>query len=133
LSKEEKKLFDKAKDEALAPWIQHEAWCRVKRSQAKAEETVPLRFLLRRKPDRTAPDGHKAKARVILQGFKHIDTVTMTLKTESPTVSRCGRNITLMLVAQNRWTLLTGDVKSAFLQAEPIAETNIFGDPKGDM
>jgi hypothetical protein len=38
LSKEERKLLDKAKDEALAPWIQNEAWCRVKRSQAKAEE-----------------------------------------------------------------------------------------------
>jgi hypothetical protein len=47
LSKEEKKLFDKAKDEALAPWIQNEAWRRIKRDKTKKEETVPLRFLLR--------------------------------------------------------------------------------------
>ena len=47
LSKEENKLFDKAKDEALAPWIQNDAWRRIKRDKTKKEETVPLRFLLR--------------------------------------------------------------------------------------
>jgi hypothetical protein len=126
-------LFDQAKDEDIMPWIQDEAWRRIKRSQTKAEDTVPFRFLLRWKTDRTLPNGNKANARVILQGFKHVDTVAKKLKTGSPTISRCGRNLTLLLVARKQWALLTSDVKSAFLQAEPLEHANVYGEPKGDM
>jgi hypothetical protein len=41
LNKDEKKLFELAKNEALMPWIQNDAWRRTKRSQTKREETVP--------------------------------------------------------------------------------------------
>jgi hypothetical protein len=47
LTPEENNMFDKAKDEALEPWIQNEAWRRIKKSQTTKEETVPISFLMR--------------------------------------------------------------------------------------
>ena len=36
----------------------------------------------------------KANARVILQGFKHVDVISRKLDTESPTLSKVGRQLT---------------------------------------
>ena len=79
LTNEQRRMFDKAKDEALEPWISNSAWKRIKKDNTQSHETVPLRFLLRWKPDKKAPAGRKANARVILQGYKHQDAVTKKL------------------------------------------------------
>ena len=68
LTKEEKQKFDRAKDECLAPWIENFAWEAADQSEVAEGEDCPLRFLLTWK----LVDGKwGAKARVILQGFKH--------------------------------------------------------------
>ncbi len=44
-------------------------------------------------------------------------------------MSRVSRNLILQLMATKGWTLCSGDVKSAFLQAEETKVYNVFGQP----
>lgn len=67
----------------------------------------------------------KAKARIVLLGFKHPDlsrrdprTGQRKLSTAAPTLSRLGRNLLLQSTALDGHTLESADAKSAFLQAE---------------
>ena len=133
LSPEQKRMFDKAKDEALQPWIDNGAWEPAATSEAQTGESCPLRFLLKWKKK----DGQLvANARVIMQGFKLGEVTTKKLDTESPTLSRLGRNIILIIASAMRWKIFAADVKSAFLQADDIVETEglrIFGLPPMDM
>ena len=77
-----------------------------------------------------------AKARVIMQGFKHKDVVTGEVNKESPTLSSLGRFVMFLILAMNNWKFFTANIKSAFLQADDIVDTvglRIFGVPNGDM
>eukprot|EP00913_Durusdinium_trenchii_P017657 g16596.t1 len=131
LTPEQRKEFDNAKDAALQVWIENAAWKAVPEEEAKEGEVVPARFLQRWKP---TADGHKANARVILQGFRHKDVLSENLVKESPTLSRFGR-ITLMVWAvHRRWKLWCADVKSAFMQANSIDDTTrIYVKPPAEM
>lgn len=85
LSIDEKKRFDKAKDDAWTPWLALEA---VPCSSAFPEERCPLRCLLRWKDG-----GEKsANARVSMQDFKHCDVLEQKLHTEPLTLLRLGKN-----------------------------------------
>ena len=86
-----------------------------------------MRFLLRYKED-------KPNARVILQGFKHRDVVQGKLDTESPTLSRLGKYLIVLLGCIKRWKFGTMDVKSAFLQSDYIHhKVQLYGEPSADM
>ena len=75
-----------------------------------------------------------ANARGILQGFKHRDVLTKEIETESPTLSRMGKHLIYCYALQKQWKLFATDVKSAFMQAESIAQnTRIFIRPSADM
>ncbi|CAE7214275.1 TERC [Symbiodinium sp. CCMP2592] len=112
-------------------------------AQALTEEQVrdrliPMRWILTWKPvpDGTPPgnDKHevstadgkkKAKARIVLIGYKHPDlarrnarTGQPELLTASPTLSRLGRNMLLQAAALDQRTIECADAKSAFLQAD---------------
>ena len=53
-----------------------------------------MRFL----PKYKMKDGiQTANARIILQGFKHVDVASKKLETESPTLSRVGRNLVMLM------------------------------------
>ena len=103
------------------------------------QRCIPMRWLLTWKPldeykdpsKEPQPgvirdDGYaKAKARLILIGYKHPDlakrdprTGKPLLQTSSPTLSRLGRNLLLQAGALDGHTLECGDAKSAFLQAD---------------
>ncbi|CAK9012313.1 Cytoplasmic dynein 1 heavy chain 1 [Durusdinium trenchii] len=108
-------------------------------SQEEVEKRcIPMRWLLTWKPfdvpqDPTKEakpgviraDGlSKAKARIVLIGYKHPDlgkrdprTGQQMLPTSSPTLSRMGRNVFLQAVALDHHTLECADARSAFLQA----------------
>ena len=131
LSIEERKMFDEAKDKALMVWIENAAWRAVDESEAGDGEIVPARFLQRWKK---TPEGEKANARVIIQGFKHRDVLEQCLEKDSPTLSRTGRMLIYTLVVHKRWKLFSADVKSAFMQANSIDEsTRIYVRPTSDM
>ncbi len=57
-----------------------------------------------------------------MQGFKLQEVTLKKLETESPTLSRLGRNMVIAVAAAMRWKIFGADVKSAFLQADDIVE-----------
>lgn len=131
LTKEEKAMFDEAKDKALLVWIDNCAWRAVDEHEAGEGEVVPARFLQRWKK---TPEGPKANARVIIQGFKHRDVLEKELETDSPTMSRVGRMLIYTMAVHRGWKLFSADVKSAFMQADSIDETTrIYVKPTADM
>ena len=132
LSEDEKVQFNAAKDEALRPWIENNAFEGVDKSVPEAGQLCPLRYLLKWK----VKDGKKkANARVILQGFKHRDVLSGEIAKESPTLTRLGRMVIFMMSAMKHWPLWLGDVKSAFLQSEDIRSegVHLYGKPPVDM
>ena len=127
LTAEEKWKFTETKRAALVPWHENYAWRPFKRSDCCPGTIVPMRFLLRYKEN-------KPHARVILQGFKHKDVIESKLDTESPTVSRLGKYVAVLLACIKRWKLATMDVNSAFLQCDYITnEVEIYGEPLAGM
>ncbi len=132
LSEEEKVQFNAAKDEALKPWIENNAFEGVDSSVPEAGQLCPLKYLLKWKEK----DGKKkANARVILQGFKHRDVLSGEIAKESPTLTRLGRMVIFMISAMKHWPLWLGGVKSAFLQSEDIRSegVHLYGKPPIDM
>ena len=102
------------------------------------DRLIPMRWILTWKP---VPDGmppasnknevssadgkNKAKARIVLIGYKHPDlarrdsrTGQQQLMTASPTLSRLGRCMLLQAAALDQHTVECADAKSAFLQAD---------------
>ena len=77
-------------------------------------------------PHVVTSDGEKkAKARVVIIGFRHPDLVKKdeltgrpVLQTSSPTISRLGRHLLLQSIALDQHELESADAKSAFLQAD---------------
>ena len=83
-------VFNTAKNNALKSWITNHAGSR---------PTSPLQSLVKPFWHDSFSSGrkrmaNKANARVILQGFKHVDVISRKLDTESPTLSKVGRQLT---------------------------------------
>ena len=108
------------------------------------ERLIPMRWILTWKPltepEHPPKDGSptviredglaKAKARVVIIGYKHPDlarrdprTGRPQLRTSSPTLSRLGRQMILQAAAFDQHALESADAKSAFLQADEGIET----------
>eukprot|EP00959_Pyramimonas_sp_CCMP1952_P365816 7661179-Pyramimonas_sp.AAC.1 len=61
----------------------------------------------------------RAKARLVLQGFNDPDALDGKVPTASPTATRLGRQLVMLLAANSGWRLRTADVATAFLQGRP--------------
>jgi len=142
-------LFDEAKAREVSEIIQSMALRKIKDSaeqqeaESHPERHLPMRWVLTWKPVSppeppqgdgphvATPKGdYKAKARVVLIGFKHPDLIaknTVTgrpvLQTSSPTISRLGRHTLLQSIAFDKHRLESADAKSAFLQSENQEES----------
>ena len=96
----------------------------------KNDHVLPARVAYRWKP--TANEGHKAKARIVVQGFR--DPHLPLLARDSPVLTRAGFLLLLQVCSTNHghvdgaWLLLSGDCSSAFLQggAAPDRPAPIF-------
>ena len=65
---------------------------------------------------------------------KKKDVLESKLDTESPTISRLGKYLMVLMACSKRWRIGTMDVKSAFLQSDYIHhEVEIYGEPSADM
>ena len=60
-----------------------------------------------------ALNAKKAKARLVVIGFEDHDIGS--LKKDSPTLSKDGRQMVLQQVSSHRWPLISSDVSTAFL------------------
>ena len=75
------------------------------------------------------PPRYKAKARLVLRGFEDPDL--LNIKTAAPTTSRLARLFLLMSITNwNRWELICGDVKAAFLSGSGFDRVIIVKLPK---
>ncbi|CAE6971276.1 TY5A [Symbiodinium sp. KB8] len=144
LAQHERPLFDEAKARELSEVVGSQALRAVQSHEETREALenldrhIPMRWILTwkplippeppepGKPTTVVKDGsRKAKARVVLIGFKHPDLVKRDpvtgkpeLSTAAPTISRTGRNLLLQAIAFDMHFLESADAKSAFLQAD---------------
>ena len=68
--------------------------------------------------------GDKIKARLVAKGFEE----EFLLQKDSPTVSKSGLNMLLIIAASKNWTIKTTDIKSAFLQSKDL-DRNVYIKP----
>eukprot|EP00435_Cladocopium_sp_Y103_P016341 s443_g4.t1 len=98
-----------------------------------AHRIMGSRFVLTKKPledivenggkaDPNEPSHWKVKARWCLQG--HLDPDLSSKAREgllqSPTLSQMGRTVLFQLLSSHKWLLQLGDLKGAFLEADPL-------------
>lgn len=131
---DEQEQFSCATDKALLVQITAGAWKAVSKEQVSEEHVVPMIYVLGWKTDRSG--AKEANARACLQAFKHVGAVTKVLDKESPTLSRVGRYVILLILCLNRWgEMFTADVQKAFLQGPDLKDLGIriFAKPNKDM
>ncbi|CAK0911327.1 unnamed protein product, partial [Prorocentrum cordatum] len=113
LSPSEKAEFRNAMPKEVANWKQCKGLRRVPVSEVKdPADVIRCRWVLTRKSDGAA------KARLVLLGYQTKDIGQEPAA--SPTASRRARNLLLTVAAANSWTIVKGDVTSAFLQANDL-------------
>ena len=105
--------MDQAKKLEADQWISNTVFSVAKRSGIPKNRIMSMRWILTWKK---TDEGDKAKARLVVKGFTDPDLTT--IRAESPTLSKIGRNCLLQLAASCRVTISMGDVKTAFLQGE---------------
>ena len=146
LTPEDRKLVEESMARELSEVLSSKALALVKDKIPQEEiekRCIPMRWLLIWKPFDEPQDVSKepqpgvlradglskAKARIVLIGYKHPDlgkrderTGKQLLPTSSPTLSRMGRNTLLQSAALDKHTLECADARSAFLQVSQKQE-----------
>ena len=149
LSDIQQELMDEAKAREVSEVVQSMALRKIQSHEEYVdahqhpERHIPMRWVLTWKPlyPPEKPQGggphvvdpsgeQKAKARVVLIGFRHPELVEKDnftgrplLQTSSPTISRLGRHMLLQSMAFDQHTMECADAKSAFLQADNNEES----------
>ena len=110
----ERQEFIKAKIKELDSFFENDTWDLADAKHTDDQRTMKARFLLKwsKNPDGTP----RAKARLVVQGFKDPDALDGSLQTSSPTALRTTRLSVLLYSQINNWPLFTADVSTAFLQ-----------------
>ena len=113
LSPEEVKKFQEAKALEVQNWIREQA-VRAVSGSVPRERTMRMRWIL------TYKENGKAKGRIVVLGLQDPDL--LQLNRASPTMSRRTRQLLLTYASLERWNVIKGDVKGAFLQGQPSEE-----------
>ena len=99
--------------------------------ETQSHRFIGSRFVITRKPmsEETAVDPNdlnsfSVKGRWCLQGHLDPDLEQKALdgKLKSPTLSQLSRMILMQIISSKQWNLQLGDIKGAFLEAEPLAD-----------
>ena len=118
LTPDEKEMFRAAKGAEWSQWLNNDVVELISRSGIDPRRVISSRWVLTWKPVDEAkdPDTKKAKARLVIRGFKDPDLGQFT--TASPTLSRQGRHAVLTTAAHEQWRVFTLDAKTAFLAGD---------------
>ena len=82
------------------------------------DRVLRMRWVLTWKEDPSAPEGRKAKGRIVILGYQDPD---LTERPRSaPTATRSARMVFLIVVAYLKMTVWRADAKTAFLQGKEI-------------
>ena len=120
MSLADRKLFTEAKQKELESFFNNQVWHFSPASEADPQRVLKARFLLNWK--KHADGSPRAKARLIVQGFRDPDALNGTLNTASPTLTRLSRNFILTVVTMQSFNLFTADITTAFLQGKEFPD-----------
>ena len=110
----------KAKSRELDSWKTQEVY---KEVDDIGQDFITLRWVVTPKTINGVPS---VKARLVARGFEEIQN----FRTDSPTCSKEGLRLSLLLLASHKWSLNSLDVKTAFLQGEEINRDLYVKPPK---
>lgn len=121
LSPEEKAEFIQGKCKELEQYFQNMVWefatSQESKEAVRSNRIIAARWVLTwKRTNKDSPDEtpiYKAKARLALRVFEDPDL--LNIKTAAPTTSRLARLFLLSVASWDKWELLCGDVKAAFL------------------
>ena len=121
MSPDDDAKFEQAKKDEIRKWIELDAF---KEVPFTGQHCLSTRWVLTKK---FKCNKVVHKARLVARGFEEDTT---KLQTDSPTCSKESLRFALCILASNDWTLHSLDVKSAFLQGEPIDRELFLKPPK---
>ena len=108
----DRRAFYEAKQKELESFFHNQVWHFDQMANAEASRVLRARFLLNWKKN---SDGTpRAKARLVVQGFKDPDALSGSLSTASPTLTRLSRNFVLTIAAMMNYQPFTADITTAF-------------------
>ena len=70
--------------------------------------------------------GDEVRARLVARGYEEPDEI----QKDSPTISKSGMRTFLAMAASHEWTIKTTDIKSDFLQGNPLKRDVYIQPPK---
>ena len=111
-----------AKEAEIKSWSDNEVFVRVPND---GQRTISVRWVI---TEKAVNNGQSTvKARLVARGFEED---TSTLQKDSPTCSKESIRILVALASSKKWLCHTVDVKSAYLQGDPIERTVYLKPPK---
>lgn len=135
LSDSDKLDFLRAMQGEVGSYLENEAVAIASRLGVPSERVMGMRWVLTWKivHDNNGEEvSKKRKARLIIKGFQDPDL--LQLRKDSPTLSTQSRNVVLGLAAMNRWTVQTGDIKTAFLNGDQTEyQRAVYADPPEEV
>lgn len=122
LSPEDKEEFERSKQAEVSNWLNTGTVTRALRSSMDPTQILRCRWIHTWKPIEDPKEQQrlgktrKAKSRLVVLGY--MDPQLETIPRDSPTLNRSSRMLVLQLISSMCWTLMSFDVKAAFLQGK---------------
>ena len=127
LSREDRALFEQAKLKEWRSWLSKEAIELVKmRTKLPRHQLMRARWVLTWKQSTG-----EAKARLCVLGFQ--DPRLEEVETSSPTMTQDAEHLILQWVVNHRYTLESGDLKTAFLSGDHDPDLPLYIQPPADL
>ena len=135
LNESDKLEFEKAMEKEIQSYLDSQAVQICEAHGVPPERIMGMRWIYTWKAEcdlEGKQTGRKAKARLIVKGFQ--DPRLTELPREAPTLSTLGRNAILSQASRCQTTLLSGDIKTAFLQGDASeVKEDIYGLPPPEV
>jgi hypothetical protein len=119
----ERQEFENAKNKEVNNWLQTGTVAKIFRHQISPKQILRCRWLYVWKPLEDPKEirenngkSRKAKARLVVLGY--MDPQLETIPRDSPTLGRTSKMLIAQVIASMRWTLMSFDIKAAFLQGK---------------
>ena len=138
LDPHERQEFEAAKAKEVNNWLQTGTVERMFRNALSPEQILRCRWLYVWKPIECPKEqkenggrSRKAKARLVVLGY--MDPQLETIPRDSPTLGRTSKMLIAQVIASMRWTLMSFDIKAAFLQGRTQEGREITIEPVPEM
>ena len=138
LDPNERLEFEEAKTKEVRNWLQTGTVAKMFRHELSPEQILRCRWLYVWKPIEDPKEqkelggkSRKAKARLVVLGY--MDPQLDTIPRDSPTLGRTSKMLIAQVLASMRWSLMSFDIKAAFLQGKTQEDRVIAIEPVPEM